>query len=92
MTTATHTELMQIATKAAAYITKLNGESETFEIEGSTLTAIIDYRAEVGEDAGDRWTAPSWWMVCETAEVKACYNKEGEDDPEAAEWLRKQLN
>lgn len=92
MTTAIHTELMQIAKEAAAYITKLNGESETFEIEGSTLTAIIDYRAEAAEDAGDRWTAPSWWMVCETATVEAVYNQEGEDDPEAAEWLRKQLN
>ena len=48
MTTATHTELMQIAKEAAEYITKLNGENETFEIEGDTLTAVIAYEAEIG--------------------------------------------
>lgn len=91
MTTATHIELMQIATKAAAYITKLNGESETFEIEGDTLIAVIAYEAEIGEDAGDHYTAPSWWVKHEEAKVVAVYNEDG-DDTEATEWLKKMLN
>lgn len=91
MTTATHTELMQIAKEAAEYITKLNGESETFEIEGDTLTAVIAYTAEIGEDDGDRYTAPSWWVKREEAKVVAVYNEDG-DDTEAAEWLNKMLN
>lgn len=62
MTTATHTELMQIAKEAAAYITKLNGESKTFEIEGDTMTAVIEYKAEIGYDKGDYWTAPCSWV------------------------------
>ena len=91
MTTATHTELMQIAKQAAEYITKLNGENETFEIEGDTLTAVIAYTAEIGEDDGDRYTSPSWWVKREEAKVVAVYNEDG-DDTEAAEWLKKMLN
>ncbi|WP_295991572.1 hypothetical protein [uncultured Alistipes sp.] len=91
MTTATHTELMQIAKEAAEYITKLNGESKTFEIEGDTLTAVIAYEAEIGEDDGDRYTAPSWWVKHEEARVIAVYSEDG-DDIEAAEWLKKMLN
>ena len=32
MTTATHTALQNLAKQAAEYITKLNGEAETFEV------------------------------------------------------------
>ncbi len=92
MTTATHTELMQIAKEAAEYITKLNGESETFEIESNGMTAVVSYEAEIGDDAGDRWTAPSWWIERETVNVEAVYNEDGDDDAEAAEWLKKMLN
>lgn len=91
MTAATHSELMQIAKEAAAYITKLNGESETFEIEGDTLTAVIAYEAEIGYDAGDYWTAPCSWIERDTAKVVAVYNEDG-DDTEATEWLKKMLN
>lgn len=91
MTTATNTELMQIAKEAAERITKLNGESKTFEIEGNTLTAVIAYEAEIGEDNGDRYTAPSWWVEREEAKVVAVYNENG-DDAEAAEWLKNMLN
>ena len=34
MTTATHTELQQIAEQAAAYIARLNDECDTFQIDG----------------------------------------------------------
>ena len=92
MTTTTRTEMMKIADKAAAYITSLNGEADTFEIESNGITAVVSYEAKISEDAGDRWTAPSWWIESETANVEAVYNAEGEDDAEAAEWLQKMLN
>ena len=53
MTTSTHIELQQIAKQAAAYITRLNGESDTFQIDGAILSAVIAYEAETGEDNGD---------------------------------------
>ena len=92
MTTATYTTMQNLAKQAAAYITKLNGEAETFEIESNGITAVIAYDAEIGEDKGDYWTAPSWWIENDKATVKGVYNEDGEDDPEAAEWLEKQLN
>lgn len=88
MTTATYTELMQIAKEAAAYIiTRLNGESETFEIDGDNLSAEIVYEAEVGYDPGDRWVAPCWWVEWQDVYVNGVYGEDGENDEEAAECL-----
>ena len=93
MTSALRTELMDIANRAAAYINRLNGECQTFEIEGATMTAVISYEAEIGEDPGDYWTAPAWWIERESSRVRALYdNEEGEEDPEAARWLENMLN
>lgn len=92
MTSALHTELLDIAKRAAAYITSLNGECQTFEIEGATMTAVISYEAEIGEDSGDRWTAPSSWIEREASRVRALYNSEGNEDREAARWLEEMLN
>lgn len=92
MTTSTHTELQQIAKQAAAYITKLNGECETFEIECNGITAVIAYDAEIIEDKGDYWTAPSWSIEDETVAVEAVYDENGDEDKEAVDWLEKQLN
>lgn len=95
MTTATYTtrtELMNLAKQAAAYITKLNGEAETFEIESNGITAVIAYDAEIVEDKGDYWTAPSWSIEDETVAVEAVINEDGNEDKEAAEWLERQLN
>lgn len=92
MTTATRNELMTLAKLAADYITKLNGESEYFEVETENFTACINYEAEIGEDKGDYWTAPAWWIENDKATVEGVYNEDGEDDPEVAEWLEKQLN
>lgn len=92
MTTSTHIELQQIAKQAAAYITRLNGESDTFQIDGATLSAVIAYEAETGEDKGDYWTAPSCWIERETVSVEGVYDENGNNDTEAAEWLAKQLN
>lgn len=70
MTTTTHAELMNIAKQAADYINRLNGECDTFQIDGATLSAVITYEAETGENRGDYWTAPSWWIERETVSVE----------------------
>ena len=90
MASTTRTELMNLAKQAAAYITKLNGEAETFESNG--IAAVIAYDAEIVEDKGDYWTAPSWSIEDETVAVEAVINEDGNEDEEAAEWLEKQLN
>lgn len=92
MTPATFFELLSIADSAAAYITKLNGESSTFEIGGDTLTAVIAYETEIEEDGGDYWTAPSWSIQRETVRVESVCDETGDDDAEAARLLEKQLN
>ena len=92
MTTATYTTMQNLAKQAAAYITKLNGEAETFEIEREDITAVIAYDAEIVEDKGDYWTAPSWSIEDETVAIEAVYDEDGNEDKEAAEWLEKQLN
>ena len=83
MASTTRTELMNLAKQAAAYITKLNGEAETFEIESNGITAVIAYDAEIVEDKGDYWTAPSWSIEDETVAVEAVINEDGNEDEEA---------
>ena len=80
MASTTRTELMNLAKQAAAYITKLNGEAETFEIESNGITAVIAYDAEIVEDKGDYWTAPSWSIEDETVAVEAVINEDGNED------------
>lgn len=82
MTAAAHTELIQIAQRAATHINDLNGENAIFEIDGATMTAIIEYKSN-----------PSWWIESETVIVNAVYNNDnGIDDCEAVEWLKNMLN
>ena len=78
MTSTTRTELMNLAKQAAAYITKLNGEAETFEIESNGITAVIAYGAELVDRGRNA--------------IEAVYDEDGNEDKEAAEWLEKQLN
>lgn len=92
MTPVTHTELMNIVKDAAAYIARLNGENDTFEIEGETLIAEICYEAEIGEDAGDYWTAPCWWIEREQIRVEGVYDEDGNNDKEAVAYLGTLLN
>lgn len=87
-----HTEMLNLAKQAADYITKLNGESETFDVYTENYTATIDYRATIGEDAGDRWTASDWWIESEEIRVEGVYNEEGNKDPELTKWMKKMLN
>lgn len=92
MTTATHTTMQNLAKQAAEYITKLNGEAETFEVVCGDYLAVLAYEAEIAEDNGDYWTAPSWSIEGETVTVKAVYDENGDEDKEAAEWLGAMLN
>ena len=92
MTPTLTTELQQIAEQAAIHIARLNGENDTFEVEGATIIAEIRYEAEIGEDAGDYWTAPSWWIESERISVEALYDEAGNHNPEAAAYLEKYLN
>jgi len=92
MITTMHTEMLKLADKVATYITNLNGESESFEVESNGIIAVVTYTAEIGEDAGDYWTAPSWWIERETVNVEGVYDEDGNNDTEAAAWLAKQLN
>jgi len=81
-----------MAQQAATYIARLNGENDTFEIEGETLIAEIYYEAEIGEDAGDYWTAPSWWIEREQIRVEGVYDEDGNNDKETAAYLETLLN
>ena len=92
MTTATHTALQNLAKQAAEYITKLNGEAETFEVVCGDYLAVIAYEAEIAEDKGDYWTAPYSWIEYERTTVKAVYGAEGDKDQEATKWLQEALN
>lgn len=95
MTTATHNELMALATLAVDYITKLNGESDTFEVETENFTACINYEAEYKMVRGGDSYCGIWEMVSELVSehttVESLMTDDGEDK-EAAEFLQKMLN
>lgn len=95
MTTATHNELLTLAKMAADYITKLNGESETFEVETENFTACINYEAEYEMVRGGDHYCGIWEMipelVSEHTTVESLMTDDGEDK-EAAEFLQKMLN
>lgn len=92
MTTTTLTELQQIANKAFNYINRLNGESTGFEIEYAGYLVFFNYEAEIGEDPGDRWTAPSWWIECENIEVVEAWDADGNECSEIARAVADALN
>lgn len=69
-----------------------DGESKVFECEFEGFTAEVDYSCEIGEDVGDYWTAPAWWIESEELEVVAVYDEDGEDCPELMANLNQLLN
>ena len=95
MTTATHTALQNLAKQAAEYITKLNGESETFEVETENFTACIRYEAEYEMVRGGDHYCGIWEVVSELVSehttVESLMTDDGEDK-EAADYLQKMLN
>lgn len=92
MTTDIHTELEKLAEKIFARVADLNGESRTFEAYAENYSADVRYTATIGEDKGDYWTAPSWWIEEEDIEVLAVYDGEGDEDKEAARLLARMLH
>ena len=95
MTTATHNELLTIAKLAADYITKLNGEDDTFEVETENFTACIRYEAEYDIVRGGDSYCGIWEMVpelvSECTTVESLMTEDGEDR-EAAKCLEQMLN
>ena len=85
-------ELPELAAMARQHIDRLNGENEEFEIECAGYLAFIYYKAETGEDPGDYWTAPSWWIERESIKVTGVWDVDGNEHPEAAIELEKMLN
>lgn len=64
----------QFAKEIANYINyHCDGVDEGFEIEYEGFTAFVSYKAEIREDAGDYWTAPSWTIEKESTTVAAPY-------------------
>lgn len=92
MTTAIHTELETLAKEIFAHIAQLGGECDTFEVYADDYSADVRYTATIGEDKGDYWTAPSWWIEEENIEVLAVYDGEGDEDKEAARLLARMLH
>lgn len=95
MTTEINNELLNLARLAADYITKLNGESDTFEVETENFTACIKYEAEYKMVRGGDSYCGIWEMVpelvSEQTTVEAVFNDDSEDK-EAAEFLQKMFN
>ena len=69
-----------------------DGVDEGFEIEYEGFTAFVSYKAEIREDAGDYWTAPSWTIEKESTTVAAVWDEQGNEYPEIAEALQVLLN
>lgn len=89
----TPTAYNQFAKEIANYINyHCNGVDEGFEIEYEGFTAFVSYRAEIREDAGDYWTAPSWTIEKESTTVAAVWDEQGNEYPEIAEALQVLLN
>lgn len=89
MTTATHTELMQIAKEAVKYInTYICKARTTFQIDGDNLSAEIVYEVEMGYDPGDyRWVPSYSWVEWQDIYVNCVCGEDGENDEEAVECL-----
>lgn len=92
MTTAIHTELETLAKEIFAHVAQLGGESETFDAYAGDYSAEVRYTATIGEDRGDYYTAPSWWIEEEDIEVLAVYDGEGDENKEAARLLARMLH
>lgn len=71
----------QFAKEIANYINyHCDGVDEGFEIEYEGFTAFVSYKAEIREDAGDYWTAPSWTIEKESTTVAATIKGTGRPD------------
>lgn len=92
MTTTIFNELTQIAIKAANYLNGLCSDSETFQVDGETLSAVIRYNAETKYYEGDYWTALGSVTENEMVTVEGIYDEDWENNKEYTEYLQKLLN
>ena len=93
MNAAMQASLDDLAHKIRLHIAHLAGEDTTFEEKNDDWVARIQYEATVGEDKGDRRTAPSWWIDREKATVVYVSDRHSDNDnDEAADYLTKILN
>lgn len=88
------TQLNQLAKAINNEICKMYGNSGTFDVECGNLVAFGRYEAEIGEDKGDRFTAPSWWVSGQRVVVEALFDNEGEEIENAdyIAYLNKKMN
>lgn len=88
------TQLQQLAKAINEVIGTMNSNSGAFDVECGQLVAFGRYEVEIGEDEGDYWTAPAWWVEKERVIVEALFDNEGEEieNPEYIAYLNKMMN
>lgn len=79
-------QLTQLAKAINEVIGSMNCNNGTFDVEQGNLVAFGRYEAEIAEDEGDRWTAPSWWVKSERVIVEGLFDNEG-NEIENAEFI-----
>ena len=73
------TQLNQLAKAINNEICKMYGNSGAFDVECGNLVAFGRYEAEIAEDKGSYWTAPSAWVERERVIVEALFDNEGNE-------------
>lgn len=99
MITLTDTQLRDWATQIATSISRYSSSGESAEFESSfevseddSLTARVIYQCDVEVDAGDHYTAPSWWIENESTTIDWVNGTDGFYHPDLAEKLGELLN
>lgn len=72
-------QLNQLAQAINSGIIFSNEGSGRFDVECGNLVAFGRYEAEIAEDKGSYWTAPSAWVERERVIVEALFDNEGEE-------------
>lgn len=88
------TQLNQLAKAINNEICKMYGNSGAFDVECGNLVAFGRYEAEIAEDKGSYWTAPSAWVESERVIVEALFDNEGNEieNLEYIAYLNKMMN
>lgn len=88
------TQLNQLAKAINNEICKMYGNSGAFDVECGNLVAFGRYEAEIAEDKGSYWTAPSAWVERERVIVEALFDNEGNEieNLEYIAYLNKMMN
>lgn len=88
------TQLNQLAKAINNEVCKMYGNSGAFDVECGNLVAFGRYEAEIAEDKGSYWTAPSAWVERERVIVEALFDNEGNEieNLEYIAYLNKMMN